>query len=395
MVLSSGMGGKSEDGENWMADRIRKRRGVLDGDGAGNNFDEAQTVEDLMASETDFDDPVSGPHFPNYRLSKRTISGASYRTDEDTDYSEYEALIKSKIIFYLILLSIFFQSPVDSSLNWFQRTRQALHGDFSSICLLLFLYLLQGVPLGLIAAIPLVLSSRNASYGQQAVFSFAYWPFSLKLLWAPIVDSVYWKRMGRRKSWMVPCQYLIGIFMLILSYKVADIMGDESEGLYTFILLSFKKLEINCITALIHHFFPDSKAPNVLFLMLIFLPLNFLAATQDIAVDGWALTILSRKNVGYASTCNAVGQTAGYFLGNVVYLTLDSADFANRFFRTEPKPYGLVSLSGRCLWLNILVGSWRALIASSINVLESQAQLGLFGKGRLWRINLYHYHHQG
>lgn len=118
--------------------------------------------------------------------------------------------------------------------------------------------------------------------------------FSLKLLWAPIVDSVYWKRMGRRKSWMVPCQYLIGIFMLILSYKVADIMGDESEGLYTFILLSFKKLEINCITALIHHFFPDSKAPNVLFLMLIFLPLNFLAATQDIAVDGWALTILSR-----------------------------------------------------------------------------------------------------
>lgn len=97
MVLSSGMGGKSEDGENWMADRIRKRRGVLDGDGAGNNFDEAQTVEDLMASETDFDDPVSGPHFPNYRLSKRTISGASYRTDEDTDYSEYEALIKSKV----------------------------------------------------------------------------------------------------------------------------------------------------------------------------------------------------------------------------------------------------------------------------------------------------------
>ncbi|ETN86082.1 hypothetical protein NECAME_16483 [Necator americanus] len=38
------------------------------------------------------------------------------------------------------------------------------------------------------------------------------------------------------------------------------------------------------------------SAPNVLLLMLIFLPLNFLAATQDIAVDGWALTILSRGN---------------------------------------------------------------------------------------------------
>lgn len=297
--------GDSKVIEIRMANEIRRRRGVLDSDELFDDDDDASTVGDLMAGEPDFRDFCSGPHIPEYRHSKRTISGASY-TDADSTYSESEELLRSK-------------SPVDSSLNWFQRTRQALYGDFSSICLLLFLYLLQGIPLGLIAAIPLVLSSKNASYRQQAVFSFAYWPFSLKLLWAPIVDSVYWKRMGRRKSWMVPCQYLIGIFMLVLSYKVAEIMGDDSEG---------------------------SKAPNVLFLMLVFLPLNFLAATQDIAVDGWALTILSRKNVGYASTCNAVGQTAGYFLGNVVYLTLDSADFANRFFRTEPKPYGLVSLSG-------------------------------------------------
>lgn len=36
--------------------------------------------------------------------------------------------------------------------------------------------------------------------------------------------------MGRRKSWMVPCQYLIGIFMLLLSYKVSEIMGDDGSG---------------------------------------------------------------------------------------------------------------------------------------------------------------------
>lgn len=28
----------------------------------------------------------------------------------------------------------------------------------------------------------------------------------------------------------------------------------------------------------------------------------FLAATQDIAVDGWAITMLSKKNVGYAGS---------------------------------------------------------------------------------------------
>uniref|UniRef100_A0A915PYD8 Acetyl-coenzyme A transporter 1 n=1 Tax=Setaria digitata TaxID=48799 RepID=A0A915PYD8_9BILA len=207
----------------------------------------------------------------------------------------------------------------DISLSWFGRVKKSLKGDAGSICLLLFLYLLQGIPLGLIAAIPLVLSSKNVSYSQQAIFSFAYWPFSIKLLWAPVVDSVYWKRIGRRKSWMIPCQYFIGIFMLLLSYKISEIMGDDDV---------------------------DSKPPNVFLLMVLFLPLNFLAATQDIAVDGWALTMLSRENVGHASTCNAAGQTAGFFLGNVVFLTLDSPDFANRFFRDKPQPFGLVNLSG-------------------------------------------------
>jgi PAT family acetyl-CoA transporter-like MFS transporter 1 len=39
----------------------------------------------------------------------------------------------------------------------------------------------------------------------------------------------------------------------------------------------------------------DSAAsPNVKLLTVAFFILNFLAATQDIAVDGWALTMLHR-----------------------------------------------------------------------------------------------------
>ena len=71
-----------------------------------------------------------------------------------------------------------------------------------------------------------------------------------------------------------------------------------------------------------------------------------LSVCKDIAVDGWALTMLSRENVGYASTCNSVGQTAGYFLGNVLFLALESADFCNKYLRIEPKDSGIVTLSG-------------------------------------------------
>lgn len=62
------------------------------------------------------------------------------------------------------------------------RMFTGLKGDLGSIFLLLFLYLLQGIPLGLIASVPLMLQSRHVTYAQQAVFSFAYWPFRYILL---------------------------------------------------------------------------------------------------------------------------------------------------------------------------------------------------------------------
>lgn len=138
-------------------------------------------------------------------------------------------------------------------------------GDERNIALLFFLYLLQGIPLGLISAIPLLLQNRNIGYKEQAQFSFVYWPFSLKLLWAPIVDSLYNSRMGRRKTWLVPTQYVLGLFMLYLSSKVNYYLG---EG--------------------------ESSMPDIRSLTLSFFFLNFLAATQDIAVDGWALTMLKK-----------------------------------------------------------------------------------------------------
>lgn len=96
--------------------------------------------------------------------------------------------------------------------------------DKSSISLLLFLYLLQGVPLGMAASIPLIIQSHGTSWSQQATFSLAFWPFSLKLIWAPIVDAIYSNKYGRRKSWLIPIQYLIGLVMIILSYHINDLL---------------------------------------------------------------------------------------------------------------------------------------------------------------------------
>lgn len=190
-----------------------------------------------------------------------------------------------------------------------------IKGDEGNIALLFFLYTLQGIPLGLSAAIPMILQNRGVSYKQQAEFSFVNWPFSVKLLWAPVVDCMFSSRIGRRKSWLIPTQYLIGSFMLLLSSHVNQWLGDNGD-------------------------------PNIGILTLLFFSLNFLAATQDIAVDGWALTMLKKCNVGHASTCNSVGQTAGFFLSYVLFMALESPTFCNTYLRSVPEKEGLVTLAG-------------------------------------------------
>ena len=98
----------------------------------------------------------------------------------------------------------------------------------------------------------------------------------------------------------------------------------------------------------------ESDIPNVLLLTVVFFSLNFLAATQDIAVDGWALTMLQKRNVGYASTCNSVGQTAGYFVGNVVLLAFSSPEFCNKYLRLIPQEEGVITLAGISVILTVL-----------------------------------------
>jgi PAT family acetyl-CoA transporter-like MFS transporter 1 len=137
------------------------------------------------------------------------------------------------------------------------------------------------------------MKERGVSYEGLSLFSLVSIPFSLKLLWAPLVDSCYFKSIGRRKTWIVPVQILTGIVMLIAAPYIDVWMGSSDDSVAL-----------------------GATGPQVTYLTIFFLFLYFLMATQDIVVDGWALTMLSRENVGYASVCNSIGQAFGFFLAN-------------------------------------------------------------------------------
>jgi PAT family acetyl-CoA transporter-like MFS transporter 1 len=57
-----------------------------------------------------------------------------------------------------------------------------LREDAKPVVFLLFLYFLQGVPLGLSASIPLLLQKYGVSYTQQAIYTISGYPFSFKVI---------------------------------------------------------------------------------------------------------------------------------------------------------------------------------------------------------------------
>lgn len=183
---------------------------------------------------------------------------------------------------------------------------------------------LQGIPVGLaFGTMPFLLKAR-LSYSDIGIFSLATYPYSLKLLWSPIVDSCFvnsWRvpflgitlNLGRRKSWIVPIQAIVGVTLYLLSQNVDRLLLAET--------------------------------PNVYLITGLFFTLILFAATQDIAVDGWALTLLSDENLSYASTAQTVGLNTGYFLSFTVFLAFNSVEFCNKYLRSVPLDYPVLSLN--------------------------------------------------
>jgi len=148
------------------------------------------------------------------------------------------------------------------------------------------LYFAQGLPFGFQAnALPLYLHELGLSKTRIGLLGALALPWSLKFLWAPMVDRFGSPRFGRRKSWIVPMQLLLAGTCLL-----AAAVPLTSETL-------------------------------VPFLSLILL-MNLFAATQDIAVDGLAVDLLDPKELGAGNGAQVVGYKIGMIVGGGLLVAL-------------------------------------------------------------------------
>lgn len=153
------------------------------------------------------------------------------------------------------------------------------------LALLSVLYFCQGLPGGYLAeALPAIALAQGIDYAAIGLVGLLSLPWMLKLLWAPLVDRWGSVRFGRRKSWMVPA--LVG--MIATTYAIG--LFDPADGLTV--------------------------------VLALFLLLNLFAATQDIAVDGFAIAIMHGRELGPTNSAQVGGFKLGNILGGGVLLTL-------------------------------------------------------------------------
>lgn len=144
--------------------------------------------------------------------------------------------------------------------------------------LLSALYFVQGLPFGFqTTALPVYLRTQGVSLLIISSLGLLSLPWMGKALWAPLVDRYGWEGVGRRKSWILPMQ-----------------LG----------------LAATCAVAA---FVPVPDGIRVL-LGLVFL-MNLFAATQDIAVDGFAVDLLEPHELGWGNSAQVVGYKMGMLTG--------------------------------------------------------------------------------
>lgn len=141
------------------------------------------------------------------------------------------------------------------------------------------------------------------------------WPYTLKLLWALIVDSCFTSKFGSRKSLLVPIHYLVGFVMITMSFYIDGWLGDSKTD------------------------------ANITILCFIFFALTTILSTQDIVIDGWSLTMLKRRNTGYTPLCINVGYSIGYYCGYALLVSLESAVFCKTNLRSVPQDEGIWSIA--------------------------------------------------
>tara|TARA_X000000950_G_scaffold289063_1_gene409481 strand:- start:10476 stop:11777 length:1302 start_codon:yes stop_codon:yes gene_type:complete len=149
---------------------------------------------------------------------------------------------------------------------------------------LIFVFLMgivSGIPLYLILSTMMIwLTRENIDIAKIGLFTLAQLPWSLKFLWAPVIDNnnipIISKYFGKRKSWLLVTQFFLAFSIITLGFN------DPNKYL--------------------------------LYTAIIAFAISFFSATQDIIIDAFRIELLDQELQG----AGAAMTQAGYRIGGII-----------------------------------------------------------------------------
>jgi MFS transporter, PAT family, solute carrier family 33 (acetyl-CoA transportor), member 1 len=146
-----------------------------------------------------------------------------------------------------------------------------------------------------------VVFKKYLTYTELGMIMMCTLPFSFKLFWSPFIEIYYFKKFGKRKSWVVPTQIVMFMMLFYMKDHLEQMLIDKQFEAITVILTT----------------------------------IVFVITCQDIAVDAWAVEMLHPQISDMGSTCQTVGQRIGFFLSGSIFITMSNAEFCKSWFDAD------------------------------------------------------------
>ena len=154
-----------------------------------------------------------------------------------------------------------------------------------SLGVVVILYLAHALPLYFYnVALPAILRHQGVDLRWIGMLSLLYIPWAFKFFWAPYIDQIYIKKLGKRKTWLLFTQIALVLGVIALA------LTEFTYGLTVFVIVG--------------------------------LWISTFAATQDIAIDGYTVEAFSEENYRFGSMAQSMGVALGSMIGGAATLWL-------------------------------------------------------------------------
>jgi PAT family beta-lactamase induction signal transducer AmpG len=185
----------------------------------------------------------------------------------------------------------------------------------------------SGLPLGLVwIAIPTWMAQVGVDIKVVGLFTLAQAPWSFKFLWSPLMDRYAPPFMGRKRGWI----FIAQVALFVLGLGLARV-SDRPEAVAV----------IGALT----------------------LAIGLAAATQDIAIDAYAVEVLEREEQGVAVGARTAMYRIAMFLSEGVAITLASrfdVNLLGAHLGQWDGSWRLVNVLFALCWIPLLWVTWRS-----------------------------------